>query len=94
MRQLIILLLIVVGSHASAQRIIKITKFRAVMEADSISVRQAFGLLSNATPRTKLFYEFWVIKDGKKYYRPYVSSMRRNRAFLVEKNKRMEKVQI
>jgi hypothetical protein len=94
MRQLAILLLLVVSSQVSAQKILKITKFRVVMEADSISVRQAFSLLSNATPRTKLFYEFWVIKDGKKYYRPYVSSMRRSRAFLVQKNKRMEKVQI
>lgn len=94
MKTVLIFLLFLVSFEICAQRIVKITKFRVIIEADSITVRQAFSLLRAVTPATKLFYEFWVIKGGKKYYRPYISSLRRNRAFLVEKGKRMEKVQI
>lgn len=80
--------------NANAQRILHITKFKVVLQADSMSVREAFSLLSTLTPKTKFFYELWVVKEGKKYYRPYISAMRKSRAFLVEKGKRMEKIDI
>jgi hypothetical protein len=94
MKYLLALVLIAFSYQLDAQKIMKITRFKVVLRADSISVREAFSLLSTVTPRSKLFYELWVIKEGKRYYRPYISSMRKNRAYLVEKGKRMEKTDI
>ena len=92
MKSFLVIAIVLFSFQVSAQKILHISKFKVVLQADSITVREAFNLLSTVTPRTKLFYELWVIKEGKKYYRPYISSMRKGRAFFVEKGKRMEKV--
>lgn len=94
MKYLLASALFVFFFQANAQRILHITKFKVVLHADSITVREGFSLLSTLTPKTKFFYELWVVKEGKKYYRPYISAMRKDRAFLVEKGKKMEKIDL
>jgi len=94
MKQFLAAALLLFCLQANAQKILHLTKYKVVLQADTMSVREAFNLLSILTPKTKFFYELWVVKEGKKYYRPYISAMRKSRAFLVERGKRMEKIDL
>jgi hypothetical protein len=94
MKKLIIILMIAAGFEASAQRIIKATNYIVVMDADSISLKDAFNTLKFATPISRFYCEFHVYKDGKKYMRSYLSLLPKNRVYLIEKGKRWQKVMI
>ena len=94
MKKTLIIFLIAAGFQANAQRIIKATNYMVVMSADTISLKQAFESLKVATPVSRFYCEFYVLKDGKKYMRPYFSLMPKNRVYLIEDGKRWQKVLI
>jgi hypothetical protein len=88
MKKILIVLLLGAGIHVQAQSI-DISKFRVTMEAGDLTLNQAFNAIKYSAPvwklfpASKFFYELYVIKDGKTYYKPYLPFMRRNRAYLV-----------
>jgi hypothetical protein len=94
MKKLVIILMIAAGFHANAQRIIKATNYIVVMNADSISLREAFNTLKFATPISRFYCEFHVYKNGKRYMRSYLSLLPRNQVYLIEKGKRWQRVMI
>ena len=94
MKKIVIIFLIAAGFQANAQRIVKATNFMVVMRADAMSLKQAFESLKVATPISRFYCEFYVLKDGKKYMRPYFSLMPKNRVYLIEDGKRWQKVLI
>lgn len=94
MKKLIFILLMAASIEASAQRIIKATNYIVVMNADSMSLRDAFNTLKVATPISRFYCEFHVYKNGKKYMRSFLSLLPKNRVYLIEKGKRWQKILI
>jgi hypothetical protein len=93
MRQYIfIVFFLIVSYQAMSQKLISRTKFKITIEARELTLSEAFRLLKSITPVSNFYCEFYVMKEGKKYMRSYLSFMPRNQAYLVEKGKRWKKV--
>jgi hypothetical protein len=93
MRQYIfIAFFLMVSYQAMSQKLISRTKFKVTIEARELTLSEAFRLLKSLTPISNFYCEFYVLKEGKKYMRSYLSFMPRNQAYLIEKGKRWRKV--
>ena len=94
MKHYLFIVCLMVSYQAMSQKLISRNKFMVTIEARELSLPEAFRLLYSVTPITNFYCEFYVIKEGKKYMRSYLTFMRKNQAYLIEKGKRWKKVNI
>jgi hypothetical protein len=94
MKHLFVIAFVMLSYQAISQKLISRNKFKVTIEARDLTLSEAFRLLHNVTPVTNFYCEFYVIKEGKKYMRSYLTFMRKNQAYLIEKGKRWKKVSI
>lgn len=87
-----IVFFLMISYQAMSQKLISRTKYKVVIEARELTLSEAFRLLTAVTPISNFYCEFYVMKEGKKYMRSYLSLMPRNQAYLIEKGKRWKKV--
>jgi hypothetical protein len=93
-KHFLLIVCLTVSYQAMSQKLISRNKFKVTLEARELTLPEAFQLLQSVTPLTNFYCEFYVIKEGKKYMRSYLTFLRKNQAYLIEEGKRWKKVTI
>lgn len=84
MKTLLILIFAATVAHAQVNSKTLVVENGSIYMKSDKSLKDAFAMLRMMTPGEMFHYDMYIVKNGVTYYRPGLTLMRRNRAFLVK----------